>query len=93
MQGLPLRATTESHDMAITTTRPEDTRRRPSKQLQQRLTRLAHAVGVVAAARRVGVHRQTYMALALGLEGNGKTIRLVEDRLAAEPDGSRGKGP
>lgn len=78
------------------TTMPRETRHQISRRralpepLRLRLIDLEREIGLVAAAEQVGIHPQTYAALAAGFTANGSTVSLVEVRLAGEEGCSHG---
>ena len=57
-------------------------RRSLSPEDRQRLSDLARRDGAATAAATVGVHAQTYAALAAGFNAHRSTVALVERRLA-----------
>lgn len=65
-------------------------RRSLTDQERHRLVDLAAQAGPAAAARLIGIHPQTYAALAAGFRGHRSTVALIERRLtemdAAEAD-------
>lgn len=56
-------------------------RRSLSPEDRQRLSDLAQREGAATAASLVGVHPQTYAALAAGFNAHRSTVALVERRL------------
>jgi topoisomerase IA-like protein len=69
------------------TTNRKARRRTLPEPLRLRLIDLEREIGLVAAAERVGIHPQTYAALAAGFGCNGSTVSLVEVRLEANKEG------